>query len=377
MAAKRTTRARQKGKTIKRKTSSAQSGTRSKAKRSAALVVAAAPAAAEAAAGPAALSATNDAAAALLSASQPGPQQYSSSPPAPETPRAQRSPSVLPRPSSAHLLRNEDPHTPGPAQSSRLLASASEANASPLLSIISRQRQDINDEESGDGESGDGEADIAIEGEDSGSSRRNQNPAEKETADADNNGDDTEKLSEKEARVLWLSTVDALSHLASQDDYKYISDDRKRARVVREKYWQVVRDAAVFSQRTGVEIFLAAGRPTPGAQSLKQHVFASAGLCDPQNKVLHDAANKMAETWTSSLDAYREALIAKNKEKDDLLRYQQAQFLADQRQIQEQQQALDAALAAANALREENERLRAQMERATSPMPPGQNGSLV
>ncbi|KAL9932386.1 hypothetical protein V8E36_008865 [Tilletia maclaganii] len=76
----------------------------------------------------------------------------------------------------------------------------------------------------------------------------------------------------------------------------------------------------------------------------------------------------MAETWTSSFDAYRETLIAKNKEKDDLLRYQQARFLADQRQIQEQQQALDAALAATNALREENERLRAQMERATSPI---------
>ena len=118
--------------------------------------------------------------------------------------------------------------------------------------------------------------------------------------------------------------------------------------------------AAVFSQRTGVEIFLASGRPTPGPLGLKQHVFASAGLCNPKNQCMHDAASKMAETWTSSLAAYREALIVKNKEKDNLIHAQQARFLADQRQIQEKQQLLDAAIAESAALRSENERLRAQ-----------------
>ncbi|KAL9933638.1 hypothetical protein V8E36_007296 [Tilletia maclaganii] len=178
-------------------------------------------------------------------------------------------------------------------------------------------------------------------------------------ADAEEHPDD-ENMSEKESRLLWLSTMHAISYMEKQQEYKYILDDRRRARVVREKYWRIVRDAAVLSQRTGVEIFLASGRPTPGPLGLKQHVFASAGLCNPENQCMHDAASKMAETWTSSLAAYREALIVKNKEKDNLIHAQQARFLADQRQIQEKQQLLDAAIAESAALRSENERLRAQ-----------------
>ncbi|KAE8183728.1 hypothetical protein A4X06_0g6319 [Tilletia controversa] len=166
-----------------------------------------------------------------------------------------------------------------------------------------------------------------------------------------------EKMNEKASRLLWLSTMDALDYLEKEEDWKYIFDDRKRARIVREKYWRMVRDAAIFSRRTGVEIFLAAGRPNTGNQGMKQHVFVSAGLCNPDNKTLHDAAEKMSDIWTRSLAACREALIAQNKEKDDLIQRQQAQFLADQRRIQDQELALNAALAAAAGLREANERL--------------------
>ncbi|KAE8187288.1 hypothetical protein CF335_g7216, partial [Tilletia laevis] len=51
-----------------------------------------------------------------------------------------------------------------------------------------------------------------------------------------------EKMNEKASRLLWLSTMDALDYLEKEEDWKYIFDDRKRARIVREKYWRMVRD---------------------------------------------------------------------------------------------------------------------------------------
>ncbi|KAK0521515.1 hypothetical protein OC835_006864 [Tilletia horrida] len=228
---------------------------------------------------------------------------------------------------------------------------------SPLIRIIAAQNNEESDDEDNEIEREDADEEGAAE---------EMEPDGHVDFNNQEQGSDT-KLTEKASRQLWLSTMDALSHLESQDQYRYIFDDRKRARVVREKYWRIVRDAAIFSQRTGVEIFLAAGKPLPGNRGMKQHVFASAGLCSPENQCLHEAANNMAATWTASLTAYREALIKKNREKDDLIRAQQARFLADQRKIQEREDERDAAVAEAaaavaeaEALRKENELLRSQ-----------------
>ncbi|KAE8231605.1 hypothetical protein CF326_g3375, partial [Tilletia indica] len=74
--------------------------------------------------------------------------------------------------------------------------------------------------------------------------------------DADLDGDENEdldepenqkdldggRLSEKASRILWLSTMDAIGYMGKQPEWKYIFDDRKRARIVREKYWRIVRD---------------------------------------------------------------------------------------------------------------------------------------
>ncbi|KAE8224579.1 hypothetical protein CF326_g8011, partial [Tilletia indica] len=58
----------------------------------------------------------------------------------------------------------------------------------------------------------------------------------------DLDGGDGGRLSEKASRILWLSTMDAIGYMEKQPEWKYIFDDRKRARIVREKYWRIVRD---------------------------------------------------------------------------------------------------------------------------------------
>ncbi|KAK0553336.1 hypothetical protein OC846_002581 [Tilletia horrida] len=188
-----------------------------------------------------------------------------------------------------------------------------------------------------------------------------------DTNEEDAQTDPAAKMTEKESRLLFLSTIDALAYVNSQKKYRYILDDKKRARVVREQYWRIVRDLARFSRRTGVEVFLASGRPEPDAKGLKQHVFASSGLCDEENRCMHDAANKMAEIWINTLSSYRERLIAKAKESSALLRQHQARHLADQERIRERDEALAAALSTTAALREENERLRQHAMQAACP----------
>ncbi|KAE8239859.1 hypothetical protein A4X06_0g8003 [Tilletia controversa] len=177
--------------------------------------------------------------------------------------------------------------------------------------------------------------------------------------DEDDETDGKTTFSESKSRHLWLSTVDALNHVKGSPKWQFIDDDRKRARVVREKYWRLVKEAAILSNRTGIHIFLATGRSDRVTQGLKEHVFVSEELCNPANKCLHDTAHAMALSWSSGLAAYRETLIAQNKAKDELLRQHQAQFLANQRQLQEKEAALTAALADAAAMREELDQIRA------------------
>ncbi|CAD6970276.1 unnamed protein product [Tilletia controversa] len=180
-----------------------------------------------------------------------------------------------------------------------------------------------------------------------------------EQEDEDDETDGKTTFSESKSRHLWLSTVDALNHVKGSPKWQFIDDDRKRARVVREKYWRLVKEAAILSNRTGIHIFLATGRSDRVTQGLKEHVFVSEELCNPANKCLHDTAHAMALSWSSGLAAYRETLIAQNKAKDELLRQHQAQFLANQRQLQEKEAALTAALADAAAMREELDQIRA------------------
>ncbi|KAE8217033.1 hypothetical protein CF319_g8783 [Tilletia indica] len=191
--------------------------------------------------------------------------------------------------------------------------------------------------------------------------RRRANDEEgDEDEEEENEKEGDSKMSESKSRHLWLSTVDALQHVKTLERWEFITDDKKRARLVREKYWRLVKEAAILSHRTGIHIFLAAGRSDRVTQGLKEHVFVSEDLCNPANLCLHDTANVMADTWSKGLNAYRETLIAQNKAKDDLLRQHQAQFLVNQRKLQEQEEALTAALAASAALQAELDRLRSE-----------------
>ncbi|KAK0542311.1 hypothetical protein OC845_006683, partial [Tilletia horrida] len=232
------------------------------------------------------------------------------------------------------------PQTPSQAHATVATASSMQ---SPMLQTIARAQISIADEMDDEDEAQDGHQEVV---------RKMNN------------------MSEKESRLLWLSTADALNFVAEQEDAAFITNEKKRSRVVRERYWRIVRDVAVFSQRTGIEVFLAAGRPDPATRGLKQHVFASAGLCNEDNKCMHDAANQMATIWMSTLDSYREQLIVSNKQKNALLQHQQARHLADRELIKEKDEALSAALATTLALRQEVERLRLIAAAAVHPILP-------
>ncbi|KAK0519538.1 hypothetical protein OC842_007418, partial [Tilletia horrida] len=146
------------------------------------------------------------------------------------------------------------------------------------------------------------------------------------------------------------STIDALAYVKTQPEWAFVADEKKRQRVIREKYWRLVRQAAIFSNRTGVQLFLAVGRTEKVTRGLKEHVFASADVCNPANQCLHETAGTMAGEWSKAMKAYREVMIVQNKAKDDLLRQQQAQFLANQRLLKEKDESLAAALGKAAEL---------------------------
>ncbi|KAE8238473.1 hypothetical protein A4X13_0g8495 [Tilletia indica] len=182
----------------------------------------------------------------------------------------------------------------------------------------------------------------------------------------DIDGEDNDLVNEKACRQLWLSTEDALAHVKSRTKWAYVVDEKKRQRVIREKYWRLVKQACIFSNRTGVHVLLAVGRTERVARGLKEHVFASEELCKPSNKCLNETANSVVDTWTKGMSAYRELLIARNKEQEVLLRQHQARFLADQESLKEKDKALQASLANAAILQEELDRLRAAAGQATA-----------
>ncbi|KAE8226489.1 hypothetical protein CF326_g7695 [Tilletia indica] len=83
-----------------------------------------------------------------------------------------------------------------------------------------------------------------------------------EEAEGNDEDDEDEELghNEKACRELWLSTEDALAHVKTKVKWEYVEDDKKRHRVIREKYWRLVKQASIFANRTGVHVLLAAGR---------------------------------------------------------------------------------------------------------------------